>query len=170
MRHQFPFANHNHTLHFLCFYWSLNSQFSGSSKFLPVTWEGTEVYESYLILQQKLIWWIQTVMLKTAVSSRCFLERKSHTTTIAPKMLTHVHYAGKMSLAHYFWETTIRLKGASGQTRGVAEVMGGSDFGGAKGRLILKAAGHNPTHKLTPPKTTTHNTQVTLHTRKHKLS
>ena len=90
MHHQFPFANHNHTLHFLCFYWSLNSQFLGPSKFLPVTWEGTEIYESYLILQQMLIWWIQTVMLKAAVSSHCFLEQKSRTTTIAPKICSHM--------------------------------------------------------------------------------
>ena len=90
-------------------------------------------------------------MLKAAVSSHCFLEQKSRTTTIAPKMLTHVHYAAKMSLAHYFWEPTIRLKGASGQTRGAPDVMDGSVFGGAKGRLLLKADVQNPTHKLTPP-------------------
>ena len=166
MHHQFPFANHNHTLHFLCFYWSLNSQISGSSKFLPVTWEGTEIYESYLILQQMLIWWIQTVMLKAAVSSHCFLEQKSRTTTIAPKMLTHVHYAGKMSLAHYFWEATIRRKGASGQTRGAPEVMDSSVFGGAKGRLILKEGRctETHTHKLPPPPKPPHTTHKSNYT------
>ena len=153
MRHQFSLANHNHMLHFLCFYWSLNLQISGSRKFPPVTWEGTEVYESYLILQQMLIWWIQ----KAAVSSHCFLEKKkayynysaqnAHTCSLLRK---------DVSCALLFWETTIRLKGASGQTRGAPEVMDSSVFGGAKGRLILKAAVQNPPHKLTPPKTTTH--------------
>ena len=142
MHHQFPFASHNHMLHFLCFDWSLNSQISGSRKFLPITWEGTEFYESYLILH----------------------EQKSFTTTIAPKMLTYVCCSWKMSLArNYFWETTKRLKGANGQTKRAPEVMDGSVFWGAKGWLILKAAVQNPTHKLTTPQNHHTQTQIKLH-------
>ena len=147
MRHQFPFANHNHMLHFLCFYWSLNSQISGSRKFLPVTWEGSEFYESYLILQ-----------LGTKVAYYNYSAQNAHTCSLLWKDVS----------CHYFWETTIRLKGANGQTRGAPEVMDGSVFGGAKGRLILKAAVQNPTH--TPKKNHHAQTQIKLYTRKHKLS
>ena len=163
MHHQFPFANHNHTLHFLCFYWVLNSQISGSRKFLPVTWEGTEIYESYLSLQQMLIWWIQTAMLKAAVSSHCFLEQKSRTTTIAPKMLTHVHCSGKTSLAHYFWDTTVRLKGANGQTIGPRS-HGRLRFWWGQGATDSQGSCTEPHTQINTPQNHHTQTQIKSHT------